>query len=143
MQSSEISPVKDALRTFNKHVLNPAMLLLAGRKHWYAAVIRHSGRRSGKSRATSVVAEQVADGFIIPLPYGTGVDWLRNARAAGKATITVGGRSFDVVDPRIIDATTAAEQLPARQRRTFARFGVEHFVKFAMARDAKGERRDT
>jgi hypothetical protein len=26
----------DRLRVFNKHVLNPVMLRLAGRKHWYA-----------------------------------------------------------------------------------------------------------
>jgi deazaflavin-dependent oxidoreductase (nitroreductase family) len=139
MHGNTISPAKDALRTFNKHVLNPAMLLLAGRKHWYAAVIRHTGRRSGRTHATPVVAEQVADGFIIPLPYGTGVDWLRNALAAGKATITVGGRSFDVVDPRIIDAKTAAEQLPARRRRAFARFGIDDFVKFALATDSSEE----
>lgn len=143
MQGNAITPAKDALRTFNKHVLNPAMLLLAGRKHWYAAVIRHTGRRSGRTHATPVVAEQVSGGFLIPLPYGTGVDWLRNALAAGKATITVGGQSFDVVDPRIVDATVAAEQLTARRRRAFARFGIEQFVEFGLAADSSEDSRQT
>ncbi|HUH69305.1 MAG TPA: nitroreductase, partial [Mycobacterium sp.] len=57
------------------------MLRLAGRKHWYASAIRHAGRRSGKQYATPVVADRVADGFVIPLPYGTRVDWLQNVLA--------------------------------------------------------------
>jgi deazaflavin-dependent oxidoreductase (nitroreductase family) len=86
------------------HLLNPAMMHLAGRKHWYAGVIRHTGRRCGKCYATPVIADRVADGFVVPLPYGTGVDWLRNVLAAGEATVTVGGRTYDVIDPEIINA---------------------------------------
>ncbi|ABM12239.1 MULTISPECIES: nitroreductase/quinone reductase family protein [Mycolicibacterium] len=130
---------RDAVRTFNKHVLNPVMLLLAGRRHWYAAALRHTGRRTGRIRTTPVVAERVSDGFITPLPYGTGVDWLRNVQATRTATITVDGSSFDVVDPQIIDAATAAGQLSARRRRAFGRFGIQHFVKFDLATDTSGE----
>lgn len=128
-----MSPVKNAVRVFNKHVLNPAMLSLAGRKHWYAAVIRHAGRRSGKSYATPVVADRFADGFVIPLPYGTGVDWLRNVLAAGRATVTVGGETFDVTEPEIIDAATASPLLSPRRRRAFQRFGIDRFVKVILA----------
>lgn len=81
----------DAVRIFNKHVLNPLMLNLAGRKHWYASVIRHTGRRSAKIYATPVVADRVPDGFILPLPYGTDVDWLRNLLASGEAALTAVG----------------------------------------------------
>lgn len=134
---TESSSAKDAVRTFNKHVLNPVMLLLAGRKHWYAAAIRHTGRTTGRRRTTPVVADRVADGFITPLPYGTAVDWLRNVQAAGQATIVVGGRSFPVVNPQIIDASTAAAELSPRRRRTFERFGIERFVKFTVAPDGE------
>ncbi len=125
--------IRDAVRTFNKHVLNPAMLLLAGRKYWYAAALRHTGRRSGKVYTTPVVAERVTDGVIVPLPYGTGVDWLRNVVASGEATITVGGRTYSVADPQLIDAETAGSQLSARRRRAFERFGVDSFVKLRWA----------
>ncbi|WP_370331896.1 nitroreductase family deazaflavin-dependent oxidoreductase [Mycolicibacterium hippocampi] len=125
--------MRDGVRTFNKHVLNPAMLLLAGRKHWYAAVLRHTGRRSGKAYATPVVAERVADGVIVPLPYGTGVDWLRNVVASQHATITVRGRTYAVTDPQLIDAETAGPQLSPRRRRVFERFGVDCFVKLRWA----------
>jgi hypothetical protein len=80
-----------------------------------------------------VVADRVADGFVIPLPYGTGVDWLRNSLAAGKATLTVGGRTFDVVNPRILDGTDAGVQLPPRRRRIYRRFGIDRFVRFDVA----------
>lgn len=133
MPASAIGPAKNAVRTFNKHVLNPAMLLLAGRKHWYAAVIRHTGRRSGKAYSTPVVADRVADGFLIPLPYGTGVDWLRNAAAAGHATITAGGQSVDVTGPQIIVASAAAELLPPKRQKLFRRFDIDHFARFDLA----------
>jgi deazaflavin-dependent oxidoreductase (nitroreductase family) len=129
MADNTMSPVRDAVRTLNKHLLNPVMMHLAGRKHWYAGVIRHTGRRSGKSYATPVVADRVADGFILPLPYGARVDWLRNVVAAGKATVTVGGKNYDVIEPEIVDAAAALPQLSERRRRAFARFGINDFVK--------------
>lgn len=134
MTDMTTSPVRDALRAFNKHVLNPMMMQLAGRNYWYAGVIRHTGRRSGKSYATPVVVDRVADGFILPLPYGTGVDWLRNLLVAGTATVTVGGQTYDVVAPEMLDATAALPQLSERRRRTFARFGIENFVKVRVAK---------
>lgn len=134
MANNTVVSMKDWIRTLNRYVLNPAMLHLAGRKHWYASVIRHAGRRSGKIYSTPIVAERVpGGGFIVPLPYGTGTDWLRNVLAAGRATITTGGRTFDVVDPHVIDAVEAAPKLTPRRRRTFERFGIENFVTFDMA----------
>jgi deazaflavin-dependent oxidoreductase (nitroreductase family) len=136
MPTEITSSTRNAVRRFNKRVLNPMMLRMAGRKHWYAAVIRHTGRASGRSYATPVVADRVTDGFIIPLPYGTEVDWLRNAMAAGTASITAGDRSFTVSHPRVIDAATAGAQLPNHRSRVFAVFGIEHFVKFDSATEA-------
>jgi len=130
MSGKARNSVKDAVRTFNKFVLNPVMMHLAGRKNWYASVIRHTGRRTGKTYATPVVAEQVASGFVVPLPYGTGVDWLRNMMTAGKATIVTQGKAYDVIEPEIIDAADAGPLLSDRRRRVFARLRVKDFVKF-------------
>lgn len=116
------------VRVFNKHWLNPLMLRLAGRKHWYASVIEHTGRRSEKHYATPVVAERVPDGFLVPLPYGTGVDWLRNITAAGHATIRAHGRRYSVVQPEVISAQAATPQLPPRRRRTYDLFGVKDYL---------------
>jgi hypothetical protein len=74
------------MRALNKRILNPIMMRTAGRRHWYAAAIRHKGRRSGKEYATPVIAQPTRQGgFIVPLPYGEGVDWLKNVRAARRA----------------------------------------------------------
>ncbi|MGV0645196.1 nitroreductase [Mycolicibacterium sp. XJ2546] len=121
--------LRNGVRTFNKHVLNPMMLRVAGRKHWYAAVIWHTGRRSGKRYATPVVAARVPEGFIVPLPYGTNVDWLRNVLAAGRAVITESGETYDVVEPTVTDAASAISPLSARRRETWRRFGIERFLK--------------
>jgi deazaflavin-dependent oxidoreductase (nitroreductase family) len=132
--TNAMGQARDAVRTFNKHVLNPAMLHLAGRKHFYAGVVRHTGRRSGKRYATPAVVDRVTDGFILPLPYGTQVDWLRNLIAAGRATVTVDGRTYDVFEPEIIDAAAALPQLSERRRRALARFGIDKFVKVRLAK---------
>jgi deazaflavin-dependent oxidoreductase (nitroreductase family) len=120
--------VPNYVRVFNKHLLNPLMLRLAGRKHWYASVIEHTGRRSEKHYATPVVAERVPDGFLVPLPYGVGVDWLRNVLATGHATIRTHGQSCAVVQPEVIPAEAANRQLLPQRRRTYDLFGVENYL---------------
>ncbi|BBY40678.1 hypothetical protein MMAN_48120 [Mycobacterium mantenii] len=123
------TPLLNAVRTSNRYLLNPLMLRLAGRKNWYAAAIQHTGRRSGKQYSTPVVAERIADGFLVPLPYGAGVDWLRNVLAAGRAVIRSEGEDYDVVQPEIVDSGSALPLLSARRRRTFERVGIEQYLK--------------
>jgi deazaflavin-dependent oxidoreductase (nitroreductase family) len=123
------TPLLNAVRASNKYLLNPLMLRLAGRKNWYAAAIKHTGRRSGKQYTTPVVAERIADGFVIPLPYGIDVDWLQNVRAAGRATISSEGENYEVVQPEIIDAAAALPLLSAQRRRTFERVGIEGYLR--------------
>ncbi|SOX54380.1 nitroreductase family deazaflavin-dependent oxidoreductase, partial [Mycobacterium ahvazicum] len=120
--------VLDDVRVFNKRLLNPLMLHMAGRKHWYASVIEHTGRHSGKQYTTPVVTERVSGGFIVPLPYGTDVDWLRNVLAAGHATIRADGRSYRVVEPEIISAESAAAELRPERRRTYDLFKVKNYL---------------
>ena len=125
--------VRDSVRSFNKHVTNPAMMALAGRRYWYAAVIRHTGRNSGKRYSTPVVAITVSDGIVVPLPYGSAVDWLRNVLAAGSATITNKGRSYCVARPEVIDAANAEPQLPPWWRWILHASNVDSYVKFSLA----------
>jgi hypothetical protein len=80
------------------------------------------------------VADRVEGGFILPLPYGTGVDWLRNVLAAGRATITVGGQTYDVAEPVIIGADAAGPQLSCRRRQAFQRFSIDKYVKLTLAK---------
>lgn len=133
MSTSARPTLKNAVRVFNKHLLNPAMMRLAGRKHWYASVIEHTGRRSHQMYATPVVADRVPDGFIIPLPYGVGVDWLRNVLAAKRATVGTQGQTYEVADPEIIDAATALPVLSPKRRRVWQLVGIEQYVRLKLA----------
>ncbi|MET8997599.1 nitroreductase family deazaflavin-dependent oxidoreductase [Amycolatopsis sp. NPDC004169] len=123
---------------FNKHVLNPAMLLLAGRKHWYASALEHVGRRSGRTYRTPVVAGRVPGGFVVPLPYGSEVDWLRNVLAAGTATLRSGGITYVVSEPRIIDAGAAFTQVSPAYAQAWCRFGIARYLRLT-AGEKKGE----
>ena len=123
------APFQRLIRASNKHLLNPLMLRLAGRRYWYASVIEHTGRRSGRSYRTPIVADRVGDGFVVPLPYGTDVDWVRNILTAKRAMVIHKGRTYQVRAPEIIAATQALPLLPPARRRTFEQVSIEHFLR--------------
>ena len=70
----------DLIKRYNK-LTRPMRVRFAGRSGLVAAV-HHVGRRSGTPYNTPVIAHRSVDEVIIPLPYGTDVDWLRNLLAA-------------------------------------------------------------
>src|SRR5689334_22406227 len=80
-----------------------AALLRSGVKIGQMTLLTVAGRKSGQPRTTPVVVgEQDGQRWLISV-YGQ-VDWARNLRAAGKATLTRGRRS---------EAITAVELSPA------------------------------
>jgi len=127
--ASSVHYPRHPVRTFNKYVLNPVMRTVAGRRYFYAAALHHNGRNSGRAYVTPVVAQPVPAGFVIPLPYGTDVDWLRNILATGNATIDVHGRHYSLFEPQVLDMDTAFPMLPARLEQTWRRLGIEHYVR--------------
>lgn len=126
--SVEKTAALDVVKVMNKHVLNPAILRLAGRKHFYASAIRHTGRRTGKEYRTPIVAERVADGFVVPLPHGASVDWVRNLSASGHGALTQGGTTYSVISPAVVCAKTAEAEMPPKRRRFFERMNVESYL---------------
>ncbi len=123
------APLQSLIRANNKYLLNPLMLRLAGQKYWYASVVRHTGRRSGRQYSTPIVADRVGDHFIVPLPYGTQVDWVRNVMTAGEATVVHKGETYRVASPELIASTEALPLLPRDRRRTFEKVGIGHFLR--------------
>jgi deazaflavin-dependent oxidoreductase (nitroreductase family) len=114
-------------------LLNTLVRPRAGRENSYAAAIRHTGRKSGRQYETPVGAQRVPDGFIIPLAYGTRVDWLQNVFAAGRATLSANGETHDVTNPELIDASTALPMISPRQRATYQRVGISQYLKLKLA----------
>lgn len=125
--------MRDIVRRYNKYVLNPLMLILAGRRYWYASALHHVGRRSGRRYVTPVVADAVADGYLVPLPYGTGVDWLRNILAAGTCTLDVHGRTVTAHALEVIPAERALALLPPSRASWWRLVGMDEFLKLSTA----------
>src|SRR5439155_13261180 len=77
---------------------------LSGRR-WFPlwAVLHHRGRRSGTEYATPIVARRIQDGFIIPIPFGQGTQWVRNVLAAGEATLRWRGADHCRANPEVVD----------------------------------------
>ncbi len=109
---------RDWVRHFNKRTLNPAVLSFAGRPRAPYAVVHHVGRRLGRTYATPVNIRPTPEGFIIPLPYGSDVDWCRNVLTAGRCTISWNGNDYPVVEPEVIDPATALSLVPLPRWRT-------------------------
>jgi deazaflavin-dependent oxidoreductase (nitroreductase family) len=130
---ARLRPAIDAVRRFNRVILNPVMMPLSGSKHWYASVVRHVGRRSGKSYATPVLIHPAGDRFYIPLPYGTGVDWCANVIAAGGCAVDHKGKRFTATAPVIVDRAEADPLISRRLRWTFGLYGVTSFLRLDVA----------
>jgi deazaflavin-dependent oxidoreductase (nitroreductase family) len=106
------------------------MLAAADRFHGtYPAVVRHTGRRSDRNYRTPVVAQPVAGGFVIPLPYGTDTDWCRNVLAAGRFTLERAGQTHEVGYPKVVEPGEALPLVPERARQAWRRFRIKDFLR--------------
>lgn len=82
-------------------------LLRAGTPMGPNALVTILGRRSGLPRTTPLAIVEQSGRRWIWAPYGD-VDWVRNLRAAGEATITAGRRTEDVTATELDLAQRAA-----------------------------------
>lgn len=63
--------------------LNPLTLDMARAGRGPFSLVRHVGRKSGKTFETPLILADVAEGLVAELTYGTGVNWYRNIVAGG------------------------------------------------------------
>jgi deazaflavin-dependent oxidoreductase (nitroreductase family) len=93
------------LRRYHRRVDKRKILRTAGGAGQRAAVVHHTGRRSGRIYSMAVWAHRVGESFCVGLPYGTDVDWLRNVRAAGGCEIEHDGARHRVPAALGLDRT--------------------------------------
>jgi deazaflavin-dependent oxidoreductase (nitroreductase family) len=95
-----------------KNTLNRVTRRAARRGGGPFSLIRHVGRRSGRTYETPVILAKVPEGFVAELTYGEDVDWFRNIEAAGGCVVVHGGKEYrvDAVEP--LDAATARAAFP-------------------------------
>jgi deazaflavin-dependent oxidoreductase (nitroreductase family) len=69
------------------NTLNRATSQLARSGRGPFSLIRHVGRKSGRTYETPVILARVPEGFIAELTYGDNVNWYRNVLAAGGCVV--------------------------------------------------------
>ncbi len=121
-------PLPSGLARFNARVTNKVTGPFAGRLPGFA-VVRHVGRRSGKTYETPVnlFRQHAGEGgdegdnegggerFVVALTYGADSQWVRNVLAAGGCTLQVRGEEIEVTDPVIFtDPERRAAPVPTR-----------------------------
>jgi deazaflavin-dependent oxidoreductase (nitroreductase family) len=79
-----------------KHSFNHLTLRMA-RSGWGPfALVRHVGRKSGKTFETPILHARTREGFVAVLIYGPEVSWYRNIRAAGRGVVVRGSREYEI-----------------------------------------------
>src|SRR5579859_4737387 len=91
---SLIQPVRSGFLRFLKHYFNPLIRRIAHSAHGPFAIVRHIGRRSGKTYETPIIVAPTNNGFVFELTYGPQVDWYKNMLAAGGCTLVWHGRDY-------------------------------------------------
>ncbi|MGH3553642.1 MAG: nitroreductase family deazaflavin-dependent oxidoreductase [Mycobacterium sp.] len=108
---------------FNRWVTNPLFLPISG---WLPmwSIVEHVGRRSGKAYRTPVSMFRTRDGVAVLLVYGPNRDWVKNLQTANGGRIKLGGKTFDVTDPRIVPTSEAVGALRSPWRQLLGSAGV-------------------
>lgn len=88
--------LKRALVWLAKNTINRIAVPLARSGHGPFAIVRHVGRRSGRTYETPLVVAVVPGGFTIELTYGPDVDWFRNIAAAGGCVVVYRTKEYQI-----------------------------------------------
>ena len=91
-------------------------------------IIRHVGRKSGRTYETPAQPAPTDEGFAIALPYGPNTDWLKNVLAAGGATVVFDGETHELERPEIVSIAEANHFFPPRDQRVHELFRVQQFL---------------
>ena len=121
--------VLDRMRFLNKRVFNRLTLKFAGSSHSPISVIRHIGRRTGRTYETPVLMQPSGHHFVFALPYGRDVDWYRNVLAARRGTVIWHGKEYAVENPApLVVRSTSSQTFPLALRLIVRMLGPEHFM---------------
>ena len=121
-----------AVRVFNRTFTNRLQRPFAGKPGAYASVIRHHGRRTGRSYETPIVPFATDDGFVISLPYGPTADWVENVLANGSAVLIHEGRTLTLDRPAVVPVAEVGGLFPPGEQRTHRVFGIEHCLRLRL-----------
>jgi deazaflavin-dependent oxidoreductase (nitroreductase family) len=97
-----------SLARFNRKVVNPIQSRWAGQlRPWIILV--HTGRRSGRTYRTPMLAWKRGDLLMIGILYGTQSSWVRNVLAAEGGEVIRAGAHYRLRNPRLEDPAGRSE----------------------------------
>jgi len=103
-------PLPRTFAHFNREVTNHLFMPLGERvPPW--VILEHTGRRSGRTYRTVLMAFRHGDDLVIALTYGTSADWLRNALASATCRVKRAGR-WGRYAPSLLPASRGVRLLP-------------------------------
>jgi deazaflavin-dependent oxidoreductase (nitroreductase family) len=79
-----------------KHTLNRATVPLARAGIGPFSLVRHVGRKTGRSYETPLLLARTDRGFVAELTYGPNVSWFRNVMAAGRCEVVDRGLTYQI-----------------------------------------------
>ena len=129
------SSTQNALRLFTR-AMRPLALRSAGKEGSNTSVVRHVGRRSGRTYETPVISAQHDDSFLIALPYGQRTDWLKNVLDKGSAVIVINGQVYEVDRPEVIPMSDATSYFRPREQRMHRQFHVDSALQVRQREEA-------
>jgi len=124
------STLARARGAFLKHTLNRLTLRMARRGIGPFSLVRHVGRKSGRTYETPIIIQPTDGGFMVELTYGDKVDWYRNVLAAGGCVLRYKGVDHVVTAIEPVEATTGLAAFTPAQRRLLTVLRRSHFVRF-------------
>jgi deazaflavin-dependent oxidoreductase (nitroreductase family) len=99
------------LSLLNKTV-NRLTSALARTTHGPFSLIRHVGRKTGRSYETPLILAAVPEGFVAELTYGDNVNWYRNLLAAGGGVVLRHGEQYRITAIEPCDADRGRRAFP-------------------------------
>jgi deazaflavin-dependent oxidoreductase (nitroreductase family) len=114
---------------------NSYLALPINRRLMRIAILKHTGRCSGRIYATPVAARPTATGFVVPLTFGEKADWYRNALAANGCVVRDWkGAQYRLIDPQIVSPVAALPAFSPVERLVMQRIvGIKQYIQFRYA----------
>jgi deazaflavin-dependent oxidoreductase (nitroreductase family) len=91
------------------------------------SLIRHVGRKSGRTYETPVILAKAPEGFIAELTYGENVNWYRNVVAAGGCVVVHHRVEYRVTTIEWCSAERGRSAYPAPLRLVLKALGRNEF----------------
>lgn len=110
---------------------------LAGRR-WFTlwGVLIHRGRKSGRTYRIPIAVGRMPDGFIIPIPFGAGTQWVQNVLANGACRLRWAGREYELTAPEIVDAQVAVLAFSGPARSAVGSARIDRYLRLREATPA-------